>query len=186
MEELARDELSASDINEMEERRLASLADAGIDENEILRLAKQNKNAWNSYFNENIVRGKDDMNFCLRDQWSAIERSEFTRLFKPAMTFNKLYDAVKKIAGEQRKNKPDLQVRSLTGKATQEQINLRADLVRTISYQSQNDLVYQSAFKSALMMGFGAFQIDIDFESPKSFNQIIKYLMIPDATHCAW
>lgn len=178
--------MSMEDINKMEERRLQSLDDAGINEYDILRQARENKNAWNSYFNENITRGKDDMNFCLRDQWTAIERSEFTRLFKPAMTFNKLYDAVKKIVGEQRKNKPDLMVRSLTGKATQEQINLRADLVRTISYQSQNDLVYQSAFKSALLMGYGAFQIDIDYESPKSFNQVIKFLMIPDATHCSW
>jgi len=100
------------------------------------------------------------MNFVLRDQWTAVERSEFTRLFKPAMTFNKLYDSTKKVVGEQRKNKPDLIVRSLTGKATQEQINLRADLVRTISYQSQNDLVYQTAFKSALMMVSAHFSPD--------------------------
>ena len=126
------------------------LDEAGIDEGKVLETAGKHMNIWQSYFGENITRGKDDMNFVLRDQWTAIERSEFTRLFKPAMTFNKLYDATKKIAGEQRKNKPDLIVRSLTGKATQEQINLRADLVRTISYQSQNDLIYQSAFKSSL------------------------------------
>ena len=150
------DGITASQIEELEKQRLDRLEAAGIDELAVLENAKENLNLWNSYFNENATRGKDDMNFVIRDQWTAIERSEFTRLFKPAMTFNKLYDATKKIAGEQRKNKPDLLVRSLTGKATQEQIDLRADLVRTISYQSQNDLVYQSAFKSALMMGWGA------------------------------
>lgn len=174
--------LDPEQLNEMEERRIGMLNEASINEQEVITQANKHFNIWNSYFNENIVRGKDDMNFCLRDQWTAVERSEFTRLFKPAMTFNKLYDATKKIAGEQRKNKPDLIVRSLTGKASQEQINLRADLVRTISYQSQNDLVYQTAFKSALMMGFGAFQIVLDYESPKSFNQIIRYDMIPDPT----
>jgi hypothetical protein len=174
--------LSVEKINEMEARRVDMLNEAGIDENQVLTQANKHLNTWNSYFQENITRGKDDMNFVLRDQWTAVERSEFTRLFKPAMTFNKLYDSTKKVAGEQRKNKPDLLVRSLTGKATQEQINLRADLVRTISYQSQNDLVYQTAFKSALMMGFGAFQICLDYESPKQFNQIIRYEMIPDAT----
>jgi hypothetical protein len=173
-------------LNEMEERRLNRLNEAGIDEQQVLEDAGKHMNIWQSYMGENITRGKDDMNFCLRDQWTAVERSEFTRLFKPAMTFNKLYDATKKIAGEQRKNKPDLIVRSLTGKATQEQINLRADLVRTISYQSQNDLVYQTAFKSALMMGFGAFQILLDYESPKSFNQVIRYDLIPDPTRTAF
>lgn len=179
-------ELSPDEINEMEDRRIAMLDEAGIDELQVLERANQNLNSWNSYFNENITRGKDDMNFVLRDQWTAVERSEFTRLFKPAMTFNKLYDATKKIAGEQRKNKPDLIVRSLTGKASQEQINLRADLVRTISYQSQNDLVYQTAFRSALMLGFGAFQVCIDYENPRSFNKIIRYDLIPDATMCSW
>ena len=179
-------ELTPDEINEMEERRIVRLNEAGIDEQEVLENTNKNLNTWNSYFNENIVRGKDDANFVLRDQWTAVERSEFTRLFKPAMTFNKLYDATKKIVGEQRKNKPDLIVRSLTGKATQEQINLRADLVRTISYQSQNDLIYQTAFKSALMMGYGAFQVCLDYESPRSFNRIIKYDIIPDPTMCSW
>lgn len=179
-------ELSPEIINEMEERRVARLNEAGIDEESVLDRANTNLNTWNSYFQENITRGKDDMNFVLRDQWTAVERSEFTRLFKPAMTFNKLYDSTKKIAGEQRKNKPDLIVRSLTGKATQEQINLRADLIRTISYQSQNDLVYQTAFKSALMMGFGAFQVCLDYESPRSFNKIIRYDLITDPTMCSW
>jgi len=179
-------DLDPNEIHEMEERRVQRMNDAGINEVDTLERANKNLNTWNSYFNENIVRGKDDMNFVLRDQWTAVERSEFTRLFKPAMTFNKLYDATKKIAGEQRKNKPDLIVRSLTGKATQEQINLRSDLVRTISYQSQNDLVYQTAFKSALMLGFGAFHVLIDYESPMSFNKIIRYDIIPDPTMCAW
>lgn len=176
------DGLSAEQIEQLEENRLNQLATAGINEQEVLSRAQDNLNLWNNYFNENVTRGKDDMNFVIRDQWTAIERSEFNRLFKPAMTFNKLYDATKKIAGEQRKNKPDLLVRSLTGKATQEQINLRADLVRTISYQSQNDLVYQSAFRAALMMGYGAFRLDIDYESPNSFNQIVKFHLIQDPT----
>ena len=179
-------ELSPEQINNMEDRRLQMLNEAEVDEQQVLERTNQNLNTWNSYFNENIVRGKDDMNFVLRDQWTAVERSEFTRLFKPAMTFNKLYDSIKKIVGEQRKNKPDLIVRSLTGKATQQQIDLRADLVRTISYQSQNDLVYQTAFRSALMLGFGAFQVCIDYENPRSFNKVIQYDLIPDATMCSW
>lgn len=174
--------LTPDQLNDMEDARIERLNEAGIDEVAVLQQANKHLNTWNSYFNENIVRGKDDMNFVLRDQWTAVERSEFSRLFKPCMTFNKLYDPIKKIVGEQRKNKPDLLVRSLTGRATQEQINLRADLVRTISYQSQNDLVYQTAFKSALLMGFGAFQVCLDYESPRSFRQVVRYDLIPDST----
>lgn len=178
--------LSSNEIYEMEERRITMLNEAGIDERDVLERASENKNSWNSYFNENITRGKDDVNFVVRDQWTAVERSEFTRLFKPAMVVNTLYDSTKKVVGEQRKNKPDLIVRSLSGNASQEQIDLRANLVRTISYQSQNDLIYQTAFKSALMLGFGAFQVCLDYESPRSFNKVIRYDIITDPTMCAW
>jgi hypothetical protein len=181
MEVLAK-EMDSEEIEAIQEEIQAEFLEANIDEQEVLKSARDDLVLWDGYFNENVVRGKSDMEFLLRDQWSAAERSEFTRLFKPAMTFNKLYDTTKKIVGEQRKNKPDLIVRSLTGKATQEQINLRADLVRTISYQSQNDLVYQTAFKSALYRGYGAFEILLDYETPRSFNQVVRFDLIPDAT----
>ncbi len=184
--EIIADEISVEDIDSVNEELANKLAEAGIDEAEVLKKAREDLVLWDGYFGENVVRGKDDMNFVLRDQWSAVERSEFSRLFKPGMTFNKLYDTTKKVVGEQRKNKPDLMVRSLTGKSTQKQIDLRADLVRTISYQSQNDLVYQTAFKQALMMGYGAFEICLEYESPKSFNQVARYEIIPDVTRTSF
>jgi hypothetical protein len=179
-------DLTSAEINEMDERRLDSLQEARINEMDVIARARDDLNIWNGYFNENITKGKDDANFVLRDQWTALERSEFNRLFKPPMTFNKVYDATKKIVGEQRKNKPDLLVRSLTGRAKQEQLDLRADLVRTIAYQSQNDLVYQTAFRNALYSGYGAYQIGIEYESPFSFNQVIRYNIIPDPTRTAF
>lgn len=178
--EMIAEQMKPEDIDAVNEELRGQLEDEGIDEMEVLKQAHDDCVLWDGYFGENLVRGKDDMNFVIRDQWSAVERSEFSRLFKPAMQFNKLYDPIKKVLGEQRNNKPDLIVRSLTGKSDQKQIDLRADLVRTISYQSQNDLVYQTAFKQALMMGFGAFEIVLDYESPKSFDQVIRYELIPD------
>ncbi len=184
--EIIAEQMDVDEIDEINEALQEQLEEAGIDEAEVLKKCREDLVLWDGYFGENVVRGKDDMNFVLRDQWSAVERSEFSRLFKPGMTFNKLYDTTKKVVGEQRKNKPDLMVRSLTGKAKQPQIDLRADLVRTISYQSQNDLVYQTAFKQALMMGYGAFEICLEYESPKSFNQVIKYELIPDVTRTSF
>ena len=184
--EMISEQMEVEEIEAINDKLYERLAEAGIDEAEVLKKCREDLVLWDGYFDENVVRGRDDMNFLLRDQWSAVERSEFNRLFKPAMTFNKLYDVTKKIVGEQRKNKPDLMVRSLTGKAKQQQIDLRADLVRTISYRNQNDLVYQTAFKSALMMGYGAFEICLEYENAHSFNQTIKYELIPDATRCSF
>lgn len=184
--EIIAGEISQDEITLQNEELQSKLAEARIDEQEVLMDARDAITLWDGYFHENVTRGKDDMDFVLRDQWTALERSEQNRLFKSSMTFNKIYDTTKKVAGEQRKNKPDLLVRSLNGKATQEQIDFRADLVRTISYQSQNDLVYQTAFKQALLMGFGAFEICLDYESSRSFSEIIKFELIPDATRTSY
>ncbi len=184
--EIIAEELPIDDIEEINAKLYERMDEAGIDEAEVLKSCREDMVLWDGYFGENTVRGKDDMNFVLRDQWSAVERSEFNRLFKPAMSFNKTYDPVKKILGEQRKNKPDLLVRSLTGKSTEKQIDLRADLVRTISYQSQNDLVYQTAFRQSLLMGFGAFEICLEYENARSFNQVIRYELIPDVTRTSF
>lgn len=178
--------MTDKEINEMEERRVERLNSAGVDEEDVLCTARRDVNIWQNYFNENITIGKDDLKFATRDQWSSVERTELTRTFKVCFTANKILDTVNKICGEQRKNRPDLMVRSLNGKSDQESINLREDLVRSISYESQNDLIYQQAFRSALLMGWGAFQVDVDYQSNRSFDKIIKYKMIPDATKCSW
>ncbi len=186
MEMIKSANIDDNDIDELNAELQGKLEDAGIDDREILEQARADMTLWDGYFSENIVRGKDDMNFLLRDQWSSVERAEFDRFLKPAMTFNKLYDTTKKVVGEQRKNKRELLVRSLTGNASQQQIDLRADLVRTIAYQSQNDLVYQTAFKQALQMGYGAFEILLEYENSRSFNQVIRYDIIPDVTRTSF
>ena len=61
-------EMSPDDINEMERKRLDKLDEAGINENEVLAQAAEHMNIWQSYFGENITRGKDDLNFVITDQ----------------------------------------------------------------------------------------------------------------------
>jgi len=130
---------------------------------------------------------KDDIYFVLRDQWTASSSVHDSLVYSNLRWLSiKLYDSTKKVVVRQRKNKPDLIVRSLTGKATQEQINLRADLVRTISYQSQNDLVIKLHLRAPSWWGFGAFQVLIDYEAPRSFNKhhkIRHYHLMRQAVH---
>lgn len=180
------DEMSENEIEEIEERRIERFAKAGVDEEAVLEKSRRNVGDWDAYFQDNITRGRADMDFLYKDNWTDVERQQFTNNARPCLTVNKAYAETKKIIGEQRKNKPELMVRSLNGKATQEQLDLRTDLVRTIAYQSQNDLVYQVAFRAAMSMGFGAFQVMIDFESPRSFKKIIRYDVIHDPSMCSW
>ena len=186
MEQVENSELDSDQIHEMEQRRIDMLNKAGIDEYTVLEKAREDNNIWQSYFNENLTQAKDDYNFLIRDQWTAIERSEFTRLQKVCMTFNKLADPIKKLLGEQRKNKPDFIVTAINSNAQQEEIDLRADLLRTICHRSEFDLVKQHVFKSQLCLGFGVFQVDIDYTNPLSFSKEIRYPFIKDPTLTAF
>lgn len=178
--------LPENETKKLEEDRLKRLKDEGIDESAVLGEALKNIGIWDSYFMENKTRGQEDSEFLFRNQWRDDELADFKRLFKPALTFNKLRDTYRKIVGEQRKNTPQLKVRSTTGNASQEAIDLRTNLVKTISYQSRNDIIYQTAFESALAKGQGAFLITTDYEDYKSFKQIIKYERINDVNQCGW
>ena len=75
METIA-EQLDIEDIDSINEELQAALYDAGVDEAEVLTKAREDMVQWDGYFGENQVRGKDDMNFVLRDQWSAVERSD--------------------------------------------------------------------------------------------------------------
>lgn len=173
-------DLTEDELDNLAESREKMLERDGINVDDVLKQARNALDNWATYFSDNITTGKFDLKFTVQDQWTPQEKAAFTQLFKPAMTFNKLRGTVTKILGEQRKEKPDLQVRSLTGKASQQDINLRADLVRTISYQSSNDLVYQAAYRNALTVGWGAYYLSIEYETPTSNRRIVKFNTIPD------
>lgn len=154
----------------------------GIDEKKVLDSSRTAINTWSSYFQDNITAGKRDMKFLLRDQWESNERAQFILLQKVCLTINTMADTVNKIIAEQRKMRPALMVRSINGIASDEDLQLRTDLLRSISYHSDNDIVYQTAFASALQFGYGGFSIYIDYETPNSFRKVIKYSMCEDPT----
>lgn len=178
--------LPQDEVDELEEQRLAELDEADINESEVIAGIHKYMGAWSAYFQENNTAGKDDLEFLLRDQWTSLERSEFQRVFKPCLVINKLYDPYRKIIGEQRKNTPDIKIRSLTGKASQESIMLHTDMVKRISYASRTQVIYQQCFQNAMSFSYGAFLIKTDYESASSFYQEIMYEWMNQPEACFW
>lgn len=176
------EKLDEGDIEDAQERLFAKLDEMGIDEANEVSEAHKNFGIWTEYFTENNTIGRSDKEFTVRSQYDNRDYAEFERLRKTALQINKIYDSVKKTAGEMRKNKPDLLVRSLNGAASQDEINVREDFLRTMSYNSQVDLVYQQVLMDALTMGFGAFKVGLEYESSRSFNKMVKYSLLRDPT----
>ena len=158
------------------------LDEYGVDESKVISCARNSCNTWNGYFRDNITLGKRDIKFLLRDQWDAKDRSEFNILGKPCLTFNTSSDIANKVIAEQRQSKPAMKVTSINGIASDEALDLRTDILRSISYRSDNDIVYQTAYASMIQFSYGAFYIYVDYESNKSFRKVIKYGLIDDPT----
>lgn len=172
--------------NDKEQALQEAIEEDSINSDDVIERAHQDVGEWTAYFALNLQAGRDDAEFLYRDMWGERDRSSQQVMLKPSMSFNKLRPTVRKIVGEQRQNRPDLIVRSLNGRATEQEIDLRADMVRSISYQSQSDLVYQAAFNSALTRGFGAFQVGIEYENEYSFKKVVRYELVQDIGQVAF
>jgi hypothetical protein len=180
------DTISPEQIEEIEDERVKMLEEWGIDESAVIAEIHKNRGSWTAYFEENNTKGKEDLEFYYRDQWTSIERSEFDRTFTPALVINKLYDPIRKIIGEQRENTPQIKVRSVTGKAEQASIDLNTDMLKRIAYSSNSKVVYQQCFQSQMLFSYGAFMVDIDYENSKSFFQDIMYKWKEEPEKCFW
>lgn len=139
----------------------------------ILDRIYKNVNRYFRFNQHNINRCRIDRRFLFYDQWTLFERQSFQALNKPIFTYNKLYDYYRKLIGEQRFNTSNLEVNSLNGIGSQEDITLRADIIRGIEYRSKADIAYQNAFANAVSGGMGFIRVRTDYVSPKSFKQDI-------------
>ena len=162
-------------IKSLEQERQDKIDQLSSCEGEMIEKARDGARVWDSYFSQNNLTGEEMAEFLIRSQWTPVEKAEFDRTKKPALSVNFLYDTVRKIQGEQRQNTPDLVIRSKNGIATQKDIDLHTDIIQSVSYNSRTELVYQQAFSQALVFGYGAFQVHTDYENSNTFNQVIKY-----------
>ena len=178
--------LPEDEVQKIEDARIKDLEEANINESAVIAEIHENMGSWQAYFQENNTKGKEDLEFLYRDQWTSVERSEFQRIFKPAMVVNKLSDPVRKIIGEYEENTPEIKVRSLTGKASDEDVQLHSDMLRRIAYSSDSMEAYQAALKSSLTFSYSSLFVDIEYQSSDSFDQeiIIKCKLEPEK--CFW
>lgn len=162
--------IKASDINKQGD-------DDSSDESNEMRILDEINDAinnWISYFSVNISNFRSDKYFAFVDNWTPQQRTELTLHKKDILQVNKLYDALNKVIGEQRQNTAELEVRSLNGEASDEEIKLNQDFLRYICFNSKSRIAYQTAFGDQVSGGFGAFRIRSDYASPDSFDQTIK------------
>lgn len=122
-----------------------------------------------------------DLRFLCADQWPEKAKRERELSGRPALTINKLPTFLHQVTNDQRQNVPSIKVSPVDGKTDPEVAEIIQGMIRHIEYDSNADVAYDRAVNSAAAIGFGYFMLETDFESPKSFDQVVKFKSIRNA-----
>lgn len=116
----------------------------------------------------------DDLRFKKGDQWDAeaIEQRKLDN--RPCLTFNNIPAIIRQVTNDARQNKQSIQVAPVDDGADVKVAEVIEGLIRHIEYDSGADAAYDTALESAATIGFGYFRAVTEYESPESFNQVIK------------
>jgi len=181
MRDLVSNNLTFINPKQKEERK-----QRGQPEHEILKQAKKDIANWFDYFSENIDRFRDDIYFTFVCQWDTGAVRDRNRKSKSVLEFNRLYTHITQVLGEQRQNTPNFKVRASFKDASQEEVNIRDGILRSTVYKSRADIAFQTCFRSQLCGGFGAIQLDIDYDGEYSFDLEPRIYSVPEPTICFW
>lgn len=152
----------------------------------LLSKIKEDVQSWYTYWQENNTAGRNDRIFLFGEQWTAEEKEINRKLGKSNLQFNKLYPLYKSQIAEQRKNTANFKVRPKQSikQTSQEEQEIREDLLRAICYDQKNDIVWQKTFESQLQIGYGAIRVSTDYVSAATFDQKIELEYFDNAEVC--
>jgi hypothetical protein len=141
--------------------------------------------AFDNYWKDNKNTYNEFTQFVFGNQWLDDEARVFETYKKIPLTFNKLAPMANHLLGEQRQNTPTL-ICEPDESVPEQTAEVRTALVKDITINSDTNVVFQTAFQSAIVGGFGAFYVDTEYENDSSFNQIIRIKKVEIPTRCYW
>jgi len=167
-----------------------NLDDKSLTEREKIDNLTNKVERWYSYFSKNNEHGNELKEFLLGTQWEDTETKYYSSHNKKPLTINKLYAFVMQLIGEERMVSPNLKVTAVNYNPDDEKVskkgNLIEDIVQSIAYNSKSKIVYQTAYKNQLIMGYGAIFVYTDYRNENSFDQEIKLMAVEEPESCYW
>lgn len=136
---------------------------------------------WYSYFSKNIEIMREHKCFAFVSQWTDWEIAELTRLQKPIMECNKVYDHIKRIVGEQRQNTAQIIIQPESYESGQEISEILTKIIKSKLIENNSDVHYQTAFENALVGGFGVLGVTTKYKNANSFEVDFELIDIPNA-----
>lgn len=140
---------------------------------------------WNKYWTINRSLYYEWIDFVMGDQWREDEAKLFERYNKIPLMFNKLGVLMNHLLGDQMQNTPNLQI------LPEEQVpvktaEIRAALVKQITFNSDAKTVYQTIFGQSLVGGYSGYNIKTKYAHERSFDQEIEIECRNDPNDYYW
>ena len=105
---------------------------------------------------------------------------------RPRYTFDMVSHQIDNIAGEIEQNEFQAKVDALGSGASKDTAKVLNGLIRNIQVSSNASRTYQRAGKKMIQIGFDAWRVISDFESEKSFKQVLKIQKVDNAINRIW
>lgn len=151
------------------------------EKSDILEQANKRYDACVSADNENFSNVRADLKFLNGEHWPEDAKKLRKAERRPCLTINKLPAFVRQITNDQRQNRPSIHVHPVDDDADRDVATILEGMIRHIEYDSDAATCYDTAVHLATAAGRGFFRLITDYESPDSFDQVIKFDRIRNA-----
>lgn len=122
----------------------------------------------------------EDFKFRLGEQWDAQVLQRRKQDGRPCYVVNRIPQFVRQVTGEQKKNRPAIQISPIGDGADIETAEIEQGLVRHIERTSDADEAYDTAFDHAVTGGFGYFRLLTDYVDDEGLDQEIRFAREPN------
>lgn len=143
-------------------------------EEEILKDLKNNFKNCLDYYGELHEKMREDFAFYSGDQWEEREFNKRKVSGRPRETFNQLGQFVDQVVNASKLNPPSIGVKAGDNNASPRTVQVMGAAIKQYEASSRASKAYLRAFENAVISGFGAFRLRLDYENENSFNQTIK------------
>lgn len=149
---------------------------------EILKRARDRYEYSEERDGKNRKQAREDTEFVYvpGKQWDSTMRTKRESWGDPCLEFPQLKQFVNQVVNDQRQNRPGIRIHAASADASKEVADIIQGMIRGIEYDSQAEAVYDSGYHGAVTGGRGYWRITADYESPQSFNQVIKLQRVAD------
>lgn len=148
-------------------------AKADTSDDAFLRRARKRFDRCASSEVDNRTQAVEDLKFKQGDQWPAQIKSDRTIQKRPCLTINKIPTFIHQVTNDQRQNRPSINVTPIGDKSDKETAKMMQGLIRQIERLSSAEIAYDTAFESAVSIGWGYWRTITEYEDTDTFDQVI-------------